>query len=334
MATGLLLGCADAPANDDASGGANADAMAASDAPWLGPAQPTTQDFLVTSIWFDVPEGIQASTETVANPCGVHKGTDNRTYQPLLLDGLQVDGFDLDGVDTQQDGPCPHHDYAGPGGQKGIDYGFLHVMDMIRPARPGQTIETVLRSAPAQGLIRIGIRLSGVDDLQNDDAVEVQIVTTAAAPLVGADGELLAGSSVPVDDDPAFRSTLPGHIGDGVLYAGPGAVTMGKINLLVAQNRVIALDGVRIRATVTARASGGLEVDAKIAGWWRRDSMVEAIGGAVLTIGANPGELDCVLDKHLDHATDGKTCDAMSTMLRARAVSGFITGLLAPDGGR
>ncbi len=323
----LVVACAAQPDTERDADGA-ADAPTAGAPADLAPT-PTTRDFLVTSIWFDVPEGIAAQPETVANPCGLKKGTDNSTYQPLQLAGLRVDGFDLDGADSQGGGPCPHSDYLSPAGVPGVDYGFLHVMDMIRPARPGQTIEVVLRSAPSQGLVRIGIRMSGVDDLENDDAVEVRIVTTAEAPLKGANGEILAGSSVAVDPDPAFRSTLPGRIVDGVLHAGPGDVTMGKINLLVAQDRVIALKDVRVRATLEPLATGGLAVDARIAGWWQRDSMVEAIGKAILTIGANPGELKCVLDKHADHSLDGATCDAMSTMLRARAVSGFITGL--PD---
>jgi hypothetical protein len=60
--------------------------------------------------------------------------------------------------------------------------------------------------------------------------------------------------------------------------------------------------------------------------------MVEAISHAILTIGSNDGELDCVLDQYADHSTDGVHCDAMSTMLHMTAVSGFITGL-DDDGG-
>jgi hypothetical protein len=336
MALGCLalacmpLGCTTNPdaTSDDTNAATNADA-----APWAGLPPSTTRDFLVTSITFDVPDGIKVQDKLVANPCGLKMGTDNTMYQPLILEGQPVDGFDLDGANTQDDGPCPHRDYVGPNGETGIDNGFLHVMDMIRPARPGQTIETVLRSAPSQGLIRIGIRLSGVDSLENDPEVGVLIVTTAETPLLGTNGEILAGSSVRVDDDPAFRSALKGQIVDGVLYAGPGDVTMGKVNLLVAQNRVIALKDARVRATVKPHATGGYEVDARLAGWWQRDSMMEAIGEAILTIGANPGELSCVLDNYADHALDGKTCDAMSTIIHTRAVTGFITGLPDAIGG-
>jgi hypothetical protein len=55
--------------------------------------------------------------------------------------------------------------------------------------------------------------------------------------------------------------------------------------------------------------------------------MIEAIGQAIQAIGANAGELECVLDNYADHSTDGVHCNAMSTMLQMKAVSGVITGL-------
>ena len=68
-------------------------------------------------------------------------------------------------------------------------------------------------------------------------------------------------------------------------------------------------------------------MESVLSGWWLRDDMYEAIGNAVLAIGANEGELECVLDGYADHSTDGVSCDAMSMMFNVRAVSGFITGL-------
>lgn len=297
--------------------------------PW--PPQQTTQDFIITSLSFLVPEGIAESRQTVPNPCGVDGNSDNTEYQPLLLEGLAVDGFDLDGVDSQGEGPCAHSDYPSPAGAPGVDFGFLHVMDMVRPARPGQTVNTVLASAPSQGLVRIGIRVVGVDDLENDDQVRLIVTTLAETPLLGADGKILAGGSVPADNTPEFQSVMRGEIVDGELRAGPADFVIGRINLLVVENRVVTLRDARLRATISELPTGGIAVDAIVAGWWERDSMVEAISKALLTIGANAGELECVLDQHLDHAMDGETCDAMSTIFRVEAVSGFITGLVEPE---
>ena len=99
----------------------------------------------------------------------------------------------------------------------------------------------------------------------------------------------------------------------------------------MVQDRVILLKDTMIRAAVTERPDGFLEVEGVLAGWWGRDDMVEAIGQAVLAIGANPGELECVLDNHMDHSLGGESCDAMSMTWRVHAISGFITGLDAVE---
>lgn len=299
------------------------------------PTEPwrTTHDFIVTSMVFHVPEGLEAGDARVENPCGIEGFSDNSTYTPLALDGLVVDGWDLDGDEGVGDGVCPEADFVSPSGQAGIDFGFLHVMDQIRPARPGQTIEVVLASAPLQGLVNIGIRLIGVDDLANDDAVEVLVTTTREPPLVGADGTVLSGSSVSARSNPEHQSRFPGRIVEGVLHAGPADIAIGNINLLVVEDRVVSLKDARVRATVSARPDGGYDVEAIIGGWWMVDDMVEAIGEAILSIGSNPGELACVLERYADHSTDGVHCDAMSTMLQMKGVSGFITGLDADAGG-
>ena len=71
-----------------------------------------------------------ASTEEEApNPCGLNTYTDNTTYEPLGLGGLEVDGFDLDGEVSEGGGLCAHDDFVSPGGEPGIDFGFLHVID-------------------------------------------------------------------------------------------------------------------------------------------------------------------------------------------------------------
>ena len=280
-----------------------------------------------------MPEGLAPADEVVDNPCGRKAGSDNSRYKPLRLEGLEVDGFDLDGADGGSEVSCEHADFVSSRGEAGIDYAFLHVMDMIRPARPGQTIQFVLDSAPKQGLVKIGIRLSGVDDILNDDDVELLITNTAERPLLGTDGEIIPGSSVAALDDPAFQTRMRGAITDGVLEAGPADVAVGHINLLVVQDRVVSLREARLRANVSIRPDGAMVVDSLLGGWWEREALTEAVGQALLTIGANRGELDCVLDAHMDHSLGGEACDAMSMIFHVQAVSGFITGLDDAAGG-
>jgi hypothetical protein len=330
----VVVGCetgvsAGPEVDDDSADAIEATALDAA----LGPALPTTYDFIVSELNLYYPEGLTSSDEEAPNPCGLDLQTDNSVYEPLVLEGLEVDGFDLDGAHSEGEGPCPHSDFTSSDGRTGIDFAFLHVIDQIRPARPGQTIAVVLESAPAQGLVRIAMRVSGVDDLQQDDHVEVMVTTTIDGPLLGTDGRIIAGSSVTSHQDPAFQSYFKGQINDGVLTAGPGDLTVGEVNFLVVEDRIIRLKDARVRATFAQRPDGMWDAETVLAGWWRREDIVHAVGEAILAIGSNPGELECVLDQHMDHASDGETCDAMSMMFKVSAVSGFITGLDAPHEG-
>lgn len=292
----------------------------------------SVRDFIVTEMNFYFPEGIAPTGDRVPNPCGLDTGTDNTTYQPLNLDGLKVEGFDLDGMVTVGgDGPCGHRDYESSDGLMGIDYGFLHVIDMVRPARPGQTIQTVLATGPSQGLLKVGMRVTGIDDLENDDDIRIFITNVSETPLLGADGKIIGRSSVAALDEPEFQSQLRGQIVDGVLTAGPGDLSIGHINLLVIEDRVITLKDARIRATFSERPDGVVDVESFVSGWWLNDNILQATRHAVTTIGANPGELECVLERFSDYSSDGESCDGMSMIFRVTAVSGFLTGLDTPE---
>lgn len=294
------------------------------------PANPVaedTRDFLATELNFYYPEGIGQSTEVTTNPCGLDAGTDNTMYEPLIYDEVVVTGFDMDGTVSNGDaGLCGQADFPGTDGGDGVDYAFLHVIDMIRPIRPDQIARGVLAQAPSEGLINFGIRLSGVDDLDNDDSVEVLVITTIEPPQRGTDGRIIALSSVTIDPTPEWRTTFNGRIVDGVLTTDPADFVLGDIDLLVIFDRVIRLSDARLRATFIERDNGVIEVDGLLSGWWSRENMLHAISQVVTAIGANDGELACAFDTWADRSTDGETCDSMSMIFKVGAVSGFLTG--------
>lgn len=329
MACGGDEGGASANAGDESDDEVNNEEDDALPAPEPFPeADTSTLDFLVTELNFYFPEGIAPQAETVENPCGLNEATDNTSYKPLNLEGLTVEGFDLDSQATEaSQGLCAQQDFSSGDGAMGIDYSFLHVIDKVRPARPGQTIQTVLATAPAQGLIKVGMRVSGVDDMENDDSVSIFVAPALDTPLLGGDGKIIGRGSVAIDPDPTFHNTLEGQIVDGVLTASADTLRLGHINLLVIEERIIELQDVRIRATLSARPDGVLDADILLAGWWMHDNMLEAVDYALTTIGANEGELDCVLERYSDHSSDGVNCDGMSMIFRVTAVSGFLTGL-------
>lgn len=297
------------------------------------PAPPTEDrrgvfDFLVTSLNFYYPEPIDESDQQASNPCGLEGATDNTFYRPLLFSDARVDGFDLDGaVSVDDEGLCGQADYLGLDGSPGVDYAFLGIIDLIRPIRPDQVARGVLANAPSEGLINFGIRLSGVDSLANDDEIEVLITDVSEVPLRGTDGSIIARGSVSVDPNPDWQTTFRGRIVEGVLTAGPVDFTLGDIDLIIIDDRVLHLRDAMIRATVTERSDGALKLSATLSGWWSRQNMIDTIGGIVLAIGANDGELACAAQLWADGSSNGSDCDLVSTIFEVTAVSGFLTGL-------
>lgn len=291
------------------------------------PGSEDTRDFLATELNFYYPEGIGQSTEVTTNPCGLDAGTDNTMYEALIYDEVVVTGFDMDGTVSNGDaGLCGQADFPGTDGGDGVDYAFLHVIDMIRPIRPDQIARGVLAQAPSEGLINFGIRLSGVDDLENDDSVDVLVITTIEPPQRGTDGRIIPLSSVTIDPTPEWQTTFNGRIVDGVLTTDPADFVLGDIDLLVIFDRVIRLSDARLRATFIEGDNGVIEVDGLLSGWWSRENMLHAISHVVTAIGANDGELACAFDTWADRSTDGETCDSMSMIFKVGAVSGFLTG--------
>lgn len=324
----LLAACggstADVGEADAGAGGAGGDPTPAED-------RDGVFDFLVTSLNFYYPEPIAQSDEEVPNPCGLDGTTDNTIYRPLLFSDAIVNGFDLDGITSVDDaGLCGQADYLSPNGSTGVDYAFLGVIDLIRPIRPDQVARGVLANAPSEGLINFGIRVSGVDSLENDDQIELLVTDVSEVPLRGTDGRIIARASVPVEPNPDWQTTFSGRIVDGVLTAGPTDFNLGDIDLIIIEDKVLRLRDAMIRATFTERADGVLELSSTLSGWWPRDNMIDTIGGIVLAIGSNDGELQCAASLWADGSSDGVDCDLVSTIFEVDAVSGFLTGL---DGG-
>ncbi len=285
-------------------------------------------DFLATELNFYYPEGLDESDTDAPNPCGLATITDNTVYRPLLFDGVTVNGFDLDDVVSNGDtGLCGQADYPGIDGSLGVDYAFLRIIDMIRPIRPDQVARGVLENAPSEGLINFGIRLSGVDSLENDDSVEVFVAPTSEVPLRGTDGRIIPRSSVPIDPNPAWHNTFRGQIVDGVLTTEPADFTLGNVDLIIVFDRVLELRGARIRATFRELREGVIEVDSVLAGWWSTDNMIDTIGDIVLAIGANDGELLCSAQMWADGSSDGMSCDMTSMIFKTISVSGFLTDI-------
>ena len=72
-----------------------------------------------------------------------------------------------------------------------------------------------------EGQRTILVRLSGVDDRQNDDHVELGIFSSPDPIPVDATGAMLDRASLSITGDPRHRNVVDARIANGIVEAGP-----------------------------------------------------------------------------------------------------------------
>ena len=118
-----------------------------------------------------------------------------------IEDGVS-DGFDLDGDASTVGGSggCGVADETSPDGVAGVDNAFgklLPALELTEFVAAEELINSTIRSGE---LLLLG-ELTGVDDLENDDCVGMAMRRATGEPLLGTDGEFLAGQTLDLDPD-------------------------------------------------------------------------------------------------------------------------------------
>ena len=105
-------------------------------------------------------------------------------------------GSDLDGevTPTGSTGGCGKPDLTDPEGRPGIDNAFAGLLPAIEQTE-GAAISALLQDSIRAGELLLTFELLGLDDLENDACIDVQFGNASGSPLLGTDGELLAGQS-------------------------------------------------------------------------------------------------------------------------------------------
>ncbi len=137
----------------------------------------------------------------------------------------EVVGLDLDGVDSKRDdgSACAHDDFTSPDGTTGIDAQHWRLMGCTKGYQPDGQIDRLYRSG---NMIKEGfpilIELSGVDDTQNDDEVEMRIYSSEDSVTLDASGEVMRDLSLKVHPERKYWSdAAKGRIENGVLTTDP-----------------------------------------------------------------------------------------------------------------
>jgi len=247
-----------------------------------------------------------------------------------LVEGLSVaPGFDLDGVASTEASPganaCPHADFTGPRGETGIDNRLWLALGCIKGYVRGGTIDEFAVANIREGQRTILVRLAGVDDLANDDAVELGIFSSPDPIPVDARGQMMDRASLGISADPRHRNVTRARIVDGIVEAGPFDLRLDfKGQFLAAE---YALRDARIRLEL--RPDGTLA--GLLGGYWDVEQFYDiyarqATRQGAFTVGFRcPGMYGAVhrlADAHPDPATG--RCTAISTAFRLAGIPAFV----------
>jgi hypothetical protein len=116
-------------------------------------------------------------------------------------------GSDLDGaVSAAGDGTgCGKADLVDPEGTPGIDNAFAGLLPALE-ATEAAAISGLLQDSVLSGELLITVEVFGLDSYVDDDCVSVAFGEATGAPLIGTDGQVLAGQSFARDPaDPVVQ---------------------------------------------------------------------------------------------------------------------------------
>ena len=246
------------------------------------------------------------------------------------VQGLAVaTGFDLDGVDSTPAAPgtgaCAHADFAGPKGERGVDNQLWLALGCIKGYARGGTIDEFAVNNIREGQRTILVRLSGVDDRQNDDHVELGIFSSPDPIPVDATGAMLDRASLSITGDPRHRNVVDARIANGIVEAGPfdlrldfkGQYLVGEYALRDAKVRLELLPDGTLRGV--------------LGGYWDFEQFYDIYARQATRLGAMtvgfrcPGMYGAVkrlADAFPDPATGA--CTAISTAFRLAGVPAFV----------
>ena len=266
------------------------------------------------------------------------KGGPDMCEEPLRFDadphytvqGLAVStGFDLDGFDSTPDvpraGTCAHADFAGPNGEHGIDNQLWLALGCIKGYARGGTIDEFAVNNIREGQRTILVRLTGVDDRQNDDRVELGIFSSPDPIPVDATGAMLDRASLSITEDPRYRNVVDARIANGIVEAGPFDLQLDfKGQYLVAE---YALRAAKIRLELLPDG----QLRGQLGGYWDSEQFYDTYARQATRLGAFTVGFRCpgmyVAVKRLADAFPDPTtgaCTAISTAFRLAGVPAFV----------
>jgi hypothetical protein len=166
-------------------------------------------------------------------------------------------GFDIDGMTSINTDPngCYKEDLIDPNGNTGIDNAFSALIPALESTE-AVALESLVQQSINNGNLLLMVEISGVDNWQNDDCVDVSIWRGQGTPLIGTDGSLMLHQSF-FKDTTLPNSHIDGmQIVDGKLEARPMNVELPVQVLDESLNFKLTEGGLYIELTEDGHMSG------------------------------------------------------------------------------
>ena len=224
-------------------------------------------------------------------------------------------GVDLDGGDRTSH--CDHQEFTGLHGEPGVDNQMARLTACIRGLRK----EYNNRNGTLPGDRAMLIRVTNVDDMENDNDVTVTLYKSADTFIKDGQGRAVPDMTLRGDANaPAFRATTHGKIVDGVLITDPVDALY-----VTAEGKSWDIRGSRMRIKLRADGYG----DGMLAGYFEKDSFWETWASQYqqgLNIGYSCPALYEAMNRLADGDKDPATgkCRALSSAFNIKVVRTFI----------
>ena len=245
-------------------------------------------------------------------------------------------GFDLDGFETSSTGDevgCGYRDFTAPdryGGARGVDNQGPAVLEVIRGLNDGVDLNTDLRQAIRDGSAVLLLRLEEVGDFVDDGRVVLSFLTgSACEPLryEGADSLLSPGQTFAADADALVDGQPASVFGeawieDGLLHARDGNFSLRIPGSDPGELFVIELNGVRLRAEVSADALA----QGVLGGHVETENVVAIIDSLGIDPPPDPDLVMQIAQGYADLDLDGAPaeCEALTLAVTVEAVDAVI----------
>lgn len=242
--------------------------------------------------------------------------------------GVSV-GFDIDNYTAADGDPktCGHASLASPTGDKGID-NQMSVFVTALDTQYDHAVDDIIQGGINNGMLLIGARFSGVDDVMNDSAVLMELVQLHGSPIVGTDKLLAANQTFSVAEDTPLAA-VNGSVSSGVFQSERFDMRL-PVALLTA-NFSIRLHGALLRVPLAPSMMSADIAPALLGGTVEIQNMLDGLLPLELDDGFK-ARMPALFDSLADQGKDAQTgkCVNFSAAIKLPMRSAFFSG--ATDG--